>query len=137
MAGQPAAGSSLRPHNCGVRRLRGVWLSGTRRWLGFGLAVGLPLALPALVSAHGIAPDPPSNPFGLLAQWSFDPLIQVPLIATAVGYLSAVRRVNAAHPANPVPRRRSVAFLLGIAALEIALQSPIERYDTTSVSVHR
>jgi len=47
-----------------------------------------------------------------------------------------VRRVDAAHPANPVPRRRSVAFALGIAAIAIALLSGIDRYDTTLFWVH-
>src|SRR5438874_12596444 len=107
-----------------------------RRWIGFGLGLAPLVAVPALVSAHGVAPIPPSDVFGLLVQWSFDPLIQVPLIATALAFISAVRRVNAAHPANPVPGRRVAAFLLGLAAIEVSLQSPIEHYDTTLFSVH-
>jgi putative membrane protein len=125
-----------RPHNCAMRRPPDASPFRRARWLGFGLALGLPLALPAIASAHGLAPDPPSSPVGLLAQWAFDPLIQVPLIATAAAFVSGARRVNAAHPDNAVPRRRVVAFLLGLAALEIALQSPIEHYDTTLFSVH-
>ena len=46
----------------------------------------------------------------LLLLWSFDPLVQVPLIATAVAYLAAVRRVDREHPANRVPRPRILAF---------------------------
>ncbi len=100
------------------------------------LAVAGLLALPAAVSAHGIALPPPSDPLQLLGMWSFDPLVQVPLIAAAVGYTSAVRTVNRAHAANAVPRRRPVAFLAGLAVIELALQSPIEHYDTTLFSVH-
>ena len=119
-----------------MRRLPRAQLPGLPRWIGFGLGLALLVALPAFVSAHGTAPEPPSNPLGLLLQWSFDPLIQVPLIATAVAYLSAVRRVNAAHASNPVPFRRTAAFLLGLGAIEVALQSPIEHYDTTLFSLH-
>ena len=103
--------------------------------LGAGL-VALAAGSPAAASAHGAAPAPPSDPLGLLGLWSFDPLIQVPLIALAVGWISAVRHVDRAHPANPVPRGRTVAFLAGLAAIELALQSPIEHYDTALFSAH-
>src|SRR5262249_52760575 len=60
----------------------------------------------------------------------------VPLIALAVAWVSAVRAVDRDHPANPVPRRRTVSFLLGLIAIELALQSPIEAYDTTFFAIH-
>ena len=101
-----------------------------------GLAIVGSAAVPAVAAAHGVAPPPPSDPLQLLAMWTFDPLVQVPLIASAVAWVSAVRTVNAAHPANRVPVRRTVAFLAGLAAIELALQSPIEHYDTTLFSVH-
>jgi putative copper resistance protein D len=101
-----------------------------------GLAALASLAMPAVVFAHGVAAAPPSDPLALLGMWAFDPTVQVPLVAAAVGYLSAVRAVNRAHPANPVPVRRTVAFLAGLVAIELALQSPIEHYDTTLFSVH-
>jgi putative copper resistance protein D len=44
--------------------------------------------------------------------------------------------VDRNHPANPVPRRRSVAFLAGMTALSFALVSGIARYDTSLFSVH-
>jgi cytochrome c oxidase assembly factor CtaG len=92
------------------------------------------LARPVL--AHGpVPPDPPSVA-GLLVGWSFDPAIALPLAIVAVGWIAAVRRVDAAHPTNRVPRSRTVAFLCGIAVIAIALQSGIERYDTTLFSVH-
>jgi putative copper resistance protein D len=99
------------------------------------VAIGA-LALPPAVSAHGIAPPPPSDPLALLGMWTFDPTVSVPLAVLAVGWVAAVRTVNRAHPANPVPRRRTVAFLSGLFAIFVALQSPIERYDATLFSVH-
>ena len=66
----------------------------------------------------------------------FDLSIWLPLAAVAAAYLWAVRRVNRAHPANPVPADRPAFLLLGLAAIAIALQSGIERYDTTLFSVH-
>ncbi len=101
-----------------------------------GLAVVGLLLFPAVAAAHGVAAVPPSDLLSLLGMWAFDPSVQVPLLAAAVGYISAVRAVNRAHPGNPVPMRRTAAFLLGLAAIELALQSPIEHYDTTLFSVH-
>ena len=121
-----------RPGGIGGRSLR------RGRLLGVGLLAGALawLLAPAEAAAHGIAAGPPSSLLDLLLMWSFDPLVQVPLIATAVAYISAVRKVDREHPANPVPRMRTVAFLAGIVAIELALQSPIERYDTTLFSIH-
>jgi putative copper resistance protein D len=79
--------------------------------------------------------DPPTAA-NLLLGWSFELAIVLLLTAAAIGWVVAVRRVNAAHPASPVPVRRSVAFLAGLATIAIALQSGIERYDTTLFSVH-
>jgi putative copper resistance protein D len=94
------------------------------------------LVAPGVVEGHGVVAGPPSSLVDLLLQWSFDPLVQVPVIAIVVAWIAAVRRVDREHPANPVPRSRSVAFLAGIVALELALQSPIEHYDTTLFSIH-
>ena len=91
---------------------------------------------PGTVSAHGEVPASAPTVVGLLFDWTFDPALIAPLIAAAVIWIAAVRRVNARHPFNPVPRRRSVYFLAGVAAIAIALQSGIERYDTTLFSVH-
>jgi putative copper resistance protein D len=107
-----------------------------RRFAILPLVAVAALAMPAAVLAHGVAAAPPADPFALLAMWTFDPTVQVPLIALAVAYLSAVRTVDRAHPGNPVPRRRTAAFLAGLVVIEIALQSPIEHYDTTLFSVH-
>ncbi len=99
-------------------------------------AVGLALLAGAVpVLAHGVAAAAPAWP-GVVLDWSFDPTVVLPLALAAALYLSAVRRVDGAHPNNPVPWTRTAAFLGGLLAIEIALQSPIERYDTTLFSVH-
>lgn len=94
------------------------------------------LAAAAVVEAHGADGLIPPAPADVLLDWSFDPLVAIPLIGVAVAYLWAVRRVDAAHPDNPVPRARTTAFLLGLVTIEVALQSIIERYDTTFFSDH-
>jgi putative copper resistance protein D len=93
------------------------------------------LVLPVGALAHSVDLTPPRWP-GVLLDWSFDPTVVLPLALAATLYLQAVRSVDRAHSSNPVPRRRIAAFLAGIAAIEIALQSPIEHYDTTLFSVH-
>ena len=97
------------------------------------LMVG-PLTSPAM--AHGVVPAEPPSVGGLLLGWSFEPAVLLPLVGVAVAWAWAVGRVNAAHPASPVPRRRSAAFLGGLAAIAVALLSGIERYDTTLFSIH-
>lgn len=111
-----------------------TWL---RRWsvlIGL-LAATVWLALPAAVLAHGLPSSEPSLP-GVLLAWSFDPLPIVGVGVAAVAYLRAVRMVNAAHPRSPLPPLRTVAFLGGLAAIVLALQSPIDRYETALISVH-
>jgi putative membrane protein len=117
-------------------RLRGF--SRRRVFLSFGLFAGVVggLVLAGPLTAHGAGPLGPPTPLDFLLGWSFDPLLQVPLLGTALAYAWAVRRVDAAHPNNPVPASRLVCFLAGITAIEIALQSGIERYDDTLFSVH-
>jgi putative copper resistance protein D len=109
------------------------------RWRALpGLAGGLVLALAAAspVLAHGAVPDEPPSIAGLLLGWSFEPLLALPLLAAALAWLRLVGRVNRRHPDNPVPRSRSAAFLGGLLAIALALQSGIERYDTALFSVH-
>ena len=109
------------------------WLG--RRGLGIGLAAAASLALPAVALAHGLPPGEPRLP-GVLLAWSFDPLPIVGVGVAAVAYLRAVREVNAAHPHSSVPRLRTAAFLGGLVAIMLALQSPIDRYETALISVH-
>jgi putative membrane protein len=88
------------------------------------------------VAAHGVAPDGPPTFVNLALGWSFEPAVVLPLLVVAVAWLRIVRRIDRAHPANPVPRRRTIAFLAGLAAIAVALLSGIEAYDTTLFSIH-
>jgi cytochrome c oxidase assembly factor CtaG len=107
-----------------------------RRLAAGGLGIIGLLAVTAPVLAHGEVPaDPPT--FGaLLLGWTFEPVPTLGIAAASGVWLWAVRRVNQRHPANPVPRRRTVAFLAAMLALAFGLISGIERYDTTLFSIH-
>jgi cytochrome c oxidase assembly factor CtaG len=100
-------------------------------------SVGLAwLALAAAAAAHSGSPPPAPTLPGVLFLWSFDPTVVLPIALAAFGYLWAVRSVDAAHPNSRVPRGRIVAWLAGLLVIEVALQSPIEAYDTTLFSDH-
>jgi cytochrome c oxidase assembly factor CtaG len=105
-----------------------------------GLATAAAVVAVALaavpVAAHGPAPTEPPTPPSLLLGWSFEPLPTLGILVALAWWFWAVRRVDVAHPANPVPRRRSVAFVGGMVALAFALLSGIDRYDTTLFSIH-
>jgi putative copper resistance protein D len=88
------------------------------------------------VTAHGTVPTEPPTAASLLLGWTFEPLPTLGIAVSVIWWLWAVRRVDAAHAANPVPRRRTVAFLAGMTALAFALLSGIGRYDTALFSVH-
>jgi putative copper resistance protein D len=88
------------------------------------------------VAAHGAVPLTPPDAGSLLFGWTFSPIPTLALAVVAGWWLWAVTRVNAQHPATPVPRRRTAALLLGLLALAFALVSGVERYDTTLFSVH-
>ena len=104
-------------------------------WLvGLGAIVWLAAAASAV--AHGPVPAEPPSAATLLLGWTFEPLPTLGIAVAAIWWWWAVRRVNAAHPTNPVPVRRSVAFAAGLAALAVALVSGVDRYDTALFSVH-
>jgi putative copper resistance protein D len=106
-----------------------------RSLAGLGAVVGwLLVASPA--AAHGPVPAEPPTLTTLLLGWTFEPLPTLGLVVAVAWWVWAVRQVDRAHPDNPVPRRRTVAFLAGIAALAFALVSGIGRYDTSLFSVH-
>jgi putative membrane protein len=109
-----------------LRSLRPVVVLGAFAWL----------ATAASVAAHGPVPAEPPTVASLLFGWTFEPLPTLGIAAAAIWWRWAVRRVNAVHPGNPVPVRRSVAFAGGLAAIAFALLSGIDRYDTTLFSVH-
>lgn len=107
---------------------------------GLGPMVGLGaigwLAAPASVTAHGPVLAEPPSAGTLLLGWTFGPLPTLGIAVAGLWWWWAVRRVNTAHRANPVPVRRSVAFAAGLTALAVALLSGIDRYATTLFSVH-
>jgi hypothetical protein len=94
------------------------------------------LAAPGAVLAHGPVPAEPPTVANLLFGWSYEPLVLLPLIGSVLAWIVVVRHVDAAHPATPVPRARTLAFLAGMTAIAFALQSGIARYDTALFSVH-
>jgi cytochrome c oxidase assembly factor CtaG len=110
------------------------------RWIGRSLAglgaVAGSLLLATPAAAHGPVPVEPPTATSLLLGWTFEPLPTLGMFAAVVWWIWAVRRVNELHPDNPVPRRRTAAFLAGIASLAFALMSGIGRYDTALFSIH-
>jgi putative membrane protein len=112
-----------------IRRIRRVAavLAGSVAAVGWGVAP---------VLAHGPVPAEAPTATSLLLDWTFEPLPTLGIVAAVGWWLWAVRRVDAAHPGNPVPRRRTVAFLAGMTALAFALLSGIGLYDTTLFSIH-
>ncbi len=93
-------------------------------------------AAPGSVAAHGPVPAQAPTLSTLALDWNLQPLVTIPLLLAAAGWLAVIRRVRRLHPDRPVPWPRSAAFLGGLAAIAVALQSGIERYDTTLFSVH-
>jgi cytochrome c oxidase assembly factor CtaG len=98
--------------------------------------VGAWLLLAPAVAAHGPVPAEPPTIATLLFGWTFAPLPTLGIAVTLGLWWWAVRRVDRAHPANPVPRWRSISFGLGMLAIAFALISGIERYDTALFSIH-
>jgi putative copper resistance protein D len=99
------------------------------------LALSGGLGIPAVALAHGPVPPAPSWPDVLWA-WTFNPLPLAGVTVAAVGYWWLVRRVARRHPRNPVPLYRHWAWGGGLAALVLALLSPIETYSGALLTVH-
>ena len=72
----------------------------------------------------------------VLSTWSGDPLPWIGTVLAITLYLAAVRIVDRAHPANPVPRRRIAAWLAGVAVVALALVSAIHIYAGSLFTVH-
>jgi putative copper resistance protein D len=106
-------------------------------WSAPALAVALlagPAAVPALAGPAPGEVVPAPTPRLMLLDWSFDPLVAVPLLAAALLYLRARQRI--VERGQRWPAQRTACFLSGLGAIALALQSPLERYDTALFSVH-
>lgn len=88
------------------------------------------------VAAHGPTPAEAPTAANLLLGWTFEPLPSLAILAALAWWAWATGRVRAQHPANPVPRSRTLAFVGAQVALAFALLSGIDRYDTTLFSIH-
>ena len=100
------------------------------------LAVAAKLLVAGPVAAHGPVQAEPPSAASLLLGWTIEPVPALGIVAALLWWRWAVRRVDVAHPGNPVPSRRTVAFVGGMAAIAFALMSGIDRYDTTLFSIH-
>lgn len=102
-----------------------------------GLAAVVLAAAPGVALGHvsDIAPGA-LTPWVALTSWTLEPLALVSIVTAATLYLAAVRRVDRAHPLNPVPRRRIVAWLAGLGVIGVALFSFVDVYATSLFSVH-
>jgi putative copper resistance protein D len=68
--------------------------------------------------------------------WPLDPLPIIAALAAAVAYLLAWRVVNARHPASPMRTWRLAAWLGGLFAILVALDSPIDSLAEQLLAVH-
>ncbi len=100
------------------------------------LAFLLGAALPRPVLAHGGSVPPAPDAGAFLVDWSFDPLVWLPALVALLLWRYGIRKVRREHPGHPVARHRTVSWTLGVLAIVVALDSGIERYDTTLFSVH-
>jgi putative copper resistance protein D len=71
-----------------------------------------------------------------LGSWTFDPVLGPALIAAAVSYLWAVRRVDARDPDHPWRRRCTASFLSALALCWFVLLGPVGFYDDTFFWAH-
>jgi len=87
-----------------------------------------------LIPAHG--PTPPELSLEALLYWAWPPVVTIAVVIVGLLWVRAIRQVAREHPGNPYPRRRTVSLVAAFALLLLALQSGLERYDTTLFSMH-
>jgi len=90
---------------------------------------------PGATRAHGVGADELTT-LSALTSWTLEPLAFLGILAMAAVYLAAVRRVARAHRLNPVPRRRTAAWLAGLLVVALALFSFLDVYAGQLFSVH-
>jgi putative copper resistance protein D len=77
---------------------------------------------------------PSADPARALLQWSLDPLPIAACFLAGAAYVSGLRRLRASG--RPYARSRPPAFFAGLAALLVALASPVDVYAEVLFSVH-
>ena len=92
------------------------------------------MSLLTLFPAHG--PLPPEPSLAAALYWYSPPTITLLVAVGLAAWFAALRKIRRDHPGNPVPRSRTVAVVGAALLILLALQSGIERYDTTLFSVH-
>ena len=97
-----------------------------------GMAMASILAPAALAHGEEAAPSFP----GILFDWRPEPLILAGVALAVAAWLWMSRRVTRLHPLHPPSRWRSAAFFGGLAAIVLALVSPIEAYEGSLFSIH-
>ena len=109
-----------------------------KRLLAPTLAVAaLVFGPPTIASAHGGGGGPPpTEALAIATAWHVDLPVIAGLVVTALLYVEAVRSVNAAHPGNRWPRRRTTAFLAALVAIGFALLSPVDTLSDDLLTVH-
>lgn len=100
-------------------------------------ALGLMLAAPAPVFAHGASQGPPpTDPMGIALAWHIDVSMILALVIAIAAYVAAVRSVDSAHPGNRWPRHRTAAYVLAVTAIGLALLSPVDTLSDDLLAVH-
>ncbi len=79
--------------------------------------------------------SPPSL-LDLVDTWRLDPAVTANLVMSGALYVTAARRAGRRLAASSWPRRRTAAFLAGLGALGLALESGLDVYDDRLLSVH-
>ena len=71
-----------------------------------------------------------------LKNWSFDPVLIVTVVAAVCAYAAGLRKLWARGRGKGLPVRRAICFFLGLAALVLALMSPLELLSAELFSFH-
>ena len=87
-----------------------------------------------LVPTHG--PTPPELSLQALLYWAWPPVVTIAVALVGALWFRAIRQVAREHPGNPYPRRRTASLVAALTLVLLALQSGLERYDTTLFSMH-